>query len=161
MSGITVVTDQLEVVTTHVRDTIVSTPKVTEIVSVARQGPPGRDGNALAGNINMVAGENLSGHVVVISDGSTIKKLDYTNINHLGSILGITTNAALLGDPVEVRTSGEMINPGWSFTSGAVFANITAQIGQTPTPNGIYIQLGTIIDPTSILVNIKRAIWRT
>lgn len=76
--------------------------------------------NASVGTTDTVtATETVGGHRVIarISDTS-FTHADATVLSHHGCQVGISLNAANIGDPLEIRWRGEIEFGGWSWTPG-------------------------------------------
>ena len=65
------------------------------------------------------AGENLSGHRMVVLDSvRNAIYADNTTMDHATKVFGLTKTAALQGDQVEVVRDVELQEPSWSWTVG-------------------------------------------
>lgn len=155
--------DQVTVVTSEAPISVVE--RIESIIVVgAEQGPPGPPGAPGIGGIDQVtklAGANLGGNRAVVhsTTGSTVVYADNTNALHEACVLGITAGSALVGEVVQVQTSGEMVEPTWTWTPReAIYLTTNGQLTQTPPTSGFVLQLGFALTATSMFVSIKQAI---
>lgn len=72
------------------------------------------------------------------------------------TVLGITTNAANYGEPIGVQYTGELQDSGWSWNAGPIYCGINGTLTQTIPTSGFILVLGTAINSTTILINIKQ-----
>lgn len=97
----------------------------------------------------------ISGHRAIVSTGSAARYPDASVSADGDLIVGISTNAAVDGDEVTVRTTGEIIEPSWNWTPGPIFAGNNGVLTQTP-PAGAWIrQVGVAVAPTRIVVDLR------
>jgi Tfp pilus assembly protein PilV len=112
--------------------------------------------------LSLIAGENLSGHkaVCVKSDGKAYNA-DSSDIT-TKSVVGVTTQAAVLGDSIEIQTSGNLSNVGgWSFTTGnSVMVGSNGQLTQTDSGTAYASMVGMAISADTIQINIIPTITR-
>lgn len=89
------------------------------IIAIGMPGPPGADGTGTSETY--VAGEALGGQRVVVTntDGEAIYA-DNRTAAHANAANRITIGAVAAGDDVEVRISGRMTEPSWSWTPGDI-----------------------------------------
>jgi hypothetical protein len=146
----------IESTTTEVLD--IAAP--VEIVEIGIQGPAGPPGQAGVTYLTYEADGSISGHKVV--KVTTAGKVGYASSSVPGdaaSVLGISMNAAVDGDDVNVQNSGEMTEPTWNWTVGLpIFAGVNGALTQTPATEGFQLVLAVATAPTSILISIKSPI---
>lgn len=114
-----------------------------------------------AHSITETAGVNLSGHRAVIQNWSTgeLEYADNTNLDHMNSVLGITTQAANSGNECEVRIYGPLTEPTWDFTDNLpVFLSTNGYLTQNKPTSGFMLQMGFPIDSTTLMVDLKKSI---
>jgi hypothetical protein len=105
------------------------------VVSVAEQGPPGRNGDAGGdgSNLTYIAGGAIGGHRFVALDGDELRYAGNDAIEDASLTLGLSLNAAASGGDVEVQFSGPVFNAGWSWSPGLpVYLGTNGQLTQTP-----------------------------
>lgn len=105
------------------------------------------------------AAVDLGGHRIVVSIGSQIDYADNTNPTHASIVTGITTQAVLAGNPVEVTISGEVSEGSWNWTlNQPIFLTANGLMTQTAPPTGFLLQVGYPTSATSMVVDIKMPI---
>ena len=121
------------------------------------QGRPGEQGiMGPAGTPNeyIATAHNMDGFCVVVINAAGL--VEYANKNNTADtnrIIGVTTQGALSGNEIEIRTGGELSNSFWNWDLLLpVYLDASGTISQTPS----VIQVGVVITPTSILVNPKQ-----
>lgn len=135
-----------------------------QLVTVAAQGPAGPQGpQGLSGSsINSyLAAQNVSGHVAVVLDASgQCRAADAAQLSD-HAVVGLTTGAAVAGDPVVVVGRGILEHSGWAFTIGApAFLGLAGAITQTLPPSAVFSKvLGVAVSPTRISVDFQPAIF--
>lgn len=107
------------------------------------------------------AGEGIFAHrVIAIIDGEAFLA-DPTNVSHIGSVAGISLNAAILGAAVNVATEGVVVEPGWAWNPGPIYLSLGGLLTQTPPASGIYYRIGQARSPTSMFVKVESPIIRS
>lgn len=104
-----------------------------------------------------VATGDITSLNIVTSDFDPV---DQGNINDVDKIIGIAVNDALTGVSVDVQFSGTLTDASWSWSSGNVFLGADSNLTQTAPTTGIYCIIGKAISATTIIVDIKQAVWR-
>lgn len=133
-----------------------------EHVEVGQQGPrgiPGIPGPAGGASFQKLAGEVLSGHRAVRIEGGKAYYCDGNNPLHVGSCIGISLNAAIVNDAVNIQALGEVTEPSWSFSEGPLFVQGGGQISSTP---GLAFtqEIGRVVNATTLFLNVQQAILR-
>ena len=154
--------------TVVIRDSGVATvairqQQVVQVLTGSAQGPAGPAGPvgpAGATYMTFAAGAALGGHKVVKAGPlGAVYYADSDNPVDAGGVIGVTMNAALQGDPVNVQATGEMEESGWSWTPGLpVFLGPLGTLTQTPPVTGFQLVIGVASAPTKLVINIKQAI---
>lgn len=132
------------------------------VIGVPLQGPPGPQGPAGptgpsgGAGFDRVADVTLGGHRCVrATSASGVDYADPGTPAHRDSVLGITANAAVAGDPVDVIVSGPMSDGSWAWTPGQpIYAGPSGALTQTPPVAGWLRVLGFASSPTSIVVQL-------
>lgn len=113
------------------------------------------------GIVTYTAGENLSGHrVVVLGAARRAYYADPTNPVHLARAVGVTTGAAVEGDSIAVRHSGVMVESSWSWNADMpIYVGADGNVTQAPLTAGdgaAFVQrIGYAPTPTSIVVDLS------
>lgn len=150
-----------QILTVEDGSTLVSTETVTELLEVAQQGlpgPQGLPGSAGAAYLTYAAGQVISGHRVIKTSGGSAYYASSAAPGDANLMLGISLNAALQGDPVNVQYSGEVTEPSWAWTPDqVVFCGVDGVLTQTP-PSGVQTIVAVASTPTKIVINIRQPI---
>lgn len=98
------------------------------------QGPPGDAGITDSLLRSFMAGEDLSGHQVVIRQAdNTVITASNDALAEVHGPLWMTTEAASLGQPVEVLIFGNFQEPSWTWTPGQpIYLGLAGVMTQTP-----------------------------
>lgn len=109
------------------------------------------------GIVTLPAGEVINGSRVVVSLGGELFLFDPTDPDHGQSVVGVSTEAVtVIGDPVRVKTFGAFTTGSWS--DGVVYAGVDGQLTQTPPTSGWLIEVGRVLSPTQIDIDLEPAI---
>lgn len=142
-------------------DTVVIKDPVTSVIEVITQGPQGVPGSIGDLTITKTAGETLSGHRIVVqsfADGK-LYYADNTNLDHVHSVLGITTGAANAGADCQVRTYGSITEPTWSWTDNRpVFLSANGHLTQSKPTTGFLLRIGFPRSATTLFVDIEEPV---
>lgn len=106
------------------------------------------------------AGVPISGHraVTILADG-LVYYADHDTLDDIPNVMGISMNAAVEGDPVDILVFGEMIEPSWSWTERrAIFLGSAGHLTQAPPTTGFLMEVGFAVTPQKIMVELKPAI---
>lgn len=106
------------------------------------------------------AGATIVAHraVVVISD--EVFHFDPSNTAHLGKVVGLSRNSAILGDPVVIVTDNE-IATGLALTDGAkYFGGAAGSITTTPPATDISQVVGIALSTSELFVDVQKSILK-
>lgn len=134
---------------------------VVTSASLLERGPAGPPGQDAGSGFTKTASVALSGHRVVRPvSAAEVAYCDALTLGHASSALGITTGAALAGDPVTVIAGGELAEPSWSWTPGLpIFCGPNGTLTQTASPAWAWSRVVAFASsPTSIVVALEAAI---
>lgn len=122
--------------------------------------PTSGSGGASNEQVAYVAAETLSGHLAVaLNDDGELIKADNTNSDHIGRVIGVTTQAISLGATGYVQTYGALTEPTWTWTMGTpVYLSTNGVLTQTPPSTGFSIRIGIPEDTTTLFVRIGEPI---
>lgn len=166
MSTIIVIDEETVVVTEAPVPTVVveqnPEPEIVQIIAEGPQGPQGPPGPAGTGS-NVVfrdASTAIGGQRLVIGTaGGEVAYADNTNSSHLGKVLGLSLNAANVGEEVEVLLFGYTEFNGWSWnTALPIFASTNGLLTQTPPTTGFSQIVGTAETATRIYFRLREPI---
>lgn len=103
------------------------------------------------------AAGDLSGHRAVRLTAQGVSYPDLAQPGHAGTVIGLTTGAALAGRSVAVQRAGLLIEPSWSWAPDApVYVGPSGGLTQSParTPGQRWQQIfGRAISPASIYID--------
>lgn len=108
-----------------------------------------------------IASTALVGHTAVAynADGLLIPA-DCTVFTSLGCLVGVIENSYSIGSQVEIRVSGNIDNPNWSWIPNApIFFGQEGTFVQTLPVGAKYSQvIGVALSPTKMFVSLQPAI---
>lgn len=124
-------------------------------------GPPGPPGPAGGVVESFVAGDGLSAlRVVYANEDNEVLYADKDDLDTMKNIVGVTTQAAVINDDINVRTLGVMEDNSWNWnmlSDTSLFLGDDGVIQQGP-PVGNVVRIGFAISPTSIFVRLGEII---
>lgn len=113
--------------------------------------------------LSRVAAQALGGHRIVRSvDASLVDYADQTNAAHGASVLGFTTGAAALGDPVQVQSKGDLVHSGWNWVPNQpIWVGANGVPTQTPpdTPAAFDLRVAVAITATQIYIEVEEVLY--
>lgn len=131
-------------------------PQIVEVIIPGPQGP------ASDTTITLPAGAALSGHRVIAWESGEARHADPTLLTDGQRVIGISLNAALIGDPVMVRQFGLVVDASLALTPGLpVFLGAGGTLTQTPpaSPGAAYqLRIGSALATDTLLVRISQPI---
>ena len=155
----TVVTTEEQIVTTSVSE--------LAVLTMGQQGPAGPAGpSGGTGYTYPASTGSISGHRVVTFDAQhRVKYASNDTVAHANQIVGVTKNAAMENDQVEVVRSGEITEPSWNFTPNLpVYLGHNGYLTQTPPSpaDAVFsVVIGFPITSTTLFVSIGNPIILT
>lgn len=128
-----------------------SKPSIVQVSTKGIQGAPGSSGGA---TITAIATEAISGQRAVYAVAGGVA-LSSSLANSSCEVVGVTTAAAILGDQVTVKTSGELIDPSFAFSVGPVFLGLSGILTNTVPLTGSQVRIGKALSATKLLIEIE------
>ena len=131
--------------------------QTTLVETVIAQGPMGPIGlpNSM---MSYVAGDIIQGHkaVSILSQGNAFLA-DPTNVTYIGTIAGVSLNAANEGQNVTVQSFGPLEYEGWNWTPGnPVFVGLLGMLVQPQPVSTAFVQvIGYALSPTRLMINLQ------
>ncbi|MBN9321360.1 MAG: hypothetical protein J0H24_04495 [Delftia acidovorans] len=155
------VVQEVEILAEEAQDSVlVEQVEETEILAVAEQGPPGRQGQPgpPGGTTTVKVGPlSISGHSVVACDSAgELVAADATNPAHRGAVLGVVADAYSPGDDAVVQTGYVLEHAGWTWAPGPVLVGLSGQLAQAPPAGALFAQvIGRARSSTRVLIDIN------
>jgi hypothetical protein len=100
----------------------------------------------------------LSGHRCVVIDSGLAVYADKGTPSHATRVAGITRGAIASGASGEIQYGGEMSDPSFAFTPGAIYLGSNGLLTQTPPTSGFILEVAKALTSTRILINIQSPI---
>jgi hypothetical protein len=123
------------------------------------QGPPGPPGVSGGAAIVMLAGHAIGGHRAVRAFGGYAIYADNQFLADANLVLGISTGAAMLREPVTIQTAGLLTEPTWAWEPDApVFVSQGGTLTQSPPTSGFSLIVGVAVTTTQIHIGAKSPI---
>lgn len=134
-----------------------TTNVITEVVEVGIQGPAGPTTEITE---VYTAEVPTSGHTAVAINETGLVPLDINNPMHVLKYVGISLNAAALGDSITIKRQGVVTEPSWAWTPDSlVYAGLNGVLTQTlPEVSAFTKVVGVAIAPTKILLSQQPSI---
>jgi hypothetical protein len=109
------------------------------------------------GVIACEAGETISALKCVQGDSDS-KIYICSNIDAF-AVMGVAISSATIGGMVNVRTSGLLEDSSWNWIEDIpIFCSTDGILSQTPPTEGYMVQMGVPKTPTSMVINIQKAV---
>jgi hypothetical protein len=126
----------------------------TTTVVAGQPGPQGVAGDSI-NYINILAGQDLSGHRVVSSNSTGYVIYADKDIPDTGNkVLGITTGAVINGNIAEVQLVGVLEEPSWNWNStDPIFIGNNGQLTQIAPSTGYLYIVGFPMSTTKIFID--------
>jgi hypothetical protein len=137
-------------------------PAAAQIVEVIIPGPQGPAGDSGAATLALPAASAVSGHRVIAWENGEARHADPTILTDGARVIGVSLNAAVIGDPVTVRQSGLVVDASLGLTPGwPVYLGANGALTQTPPalPGAAYqLRVGSALAADTLLVGLSRPI---
>ena len=111
--------------------------------------------------ITGIAGASISSHKVVYFDSSNlVQYCTNTDFNKAKKVIGITTTSGITGETVTIQNHGKLTDSSFDFqVDNLLFLGDNGLITQTyPSSAQVCIQIGFVINQTTIFIDIKEPI---
>ncbi len=153
--------ESTEVIVSTETETIVVTQDSTIVVGSSAagprgpQGPPGSGGGGGTATQVEAADPLSAGRLITVEDDGA-HYYDPTTVSSYGKAVGVTNNAAIAGDTVEITTIGPVVLAGMGYTPGQRFwAGPNGTLVTTPPTTGLVVPVGYAIDADTLNVQIE------
>lgn len=132
------------------------TPEATKAYLNEVFGRPTQSGQTV---LTFGAGQPIGGHKAVrVVDGGQFMVASSDDASQIGTVIGVSSNAAGQGDDLRVVSLGEISEPSWAFVPGPVFLGVGGSLVQTPPSIGFIQQMGVALSATKLLVALSAPI---
>lgn len=129
------------------------------VIAAGMRGAPGKDGAGTGSAVEtFTAGETLGGHRAVFASGDVVRYASASAPDNVSTVVGITTQAAAAGNPVDVQRSGRITENTWSWVPGDVYLGDNGLLTQVE-PAGVLLRIGVALDATTLDVRIGTPIY--
>jgi len=115
-------------------------------------------GGNLTATVDVIAGENIAPYRVVYVDTAKVYKANKDTLSERDKILGLTDGAYTENSLATIYVNGTISNGGWNWNSGIVYLDIDGALTQTLPTSGFLVQIGKVINSTTIILDIDRVI---
>lgn len=165
---VTTVEDEFNVVTVSDVSIVKSIDPTSSVVATGLQGPTGPQGpkgdtgdpgTGSTVDIQLPTNSVISGWKVIRA--SNLGFAEYASSDqpsHADTILGISTHSVTDNSLVNVRCSGYMTDNAWSWAPGKLYLGLNGNITQSLPGSGLIQQIGNVLSPNEININIKTSI---
>lgn len=138
-------------------------PRAVDVVTVGPQRPAGGASAADGERLIVVeeAGTAIGGHRIVAKDGGVLRYASNDIADDDSLALGLSLNAAVLGDDVSVLTEGQVKHTGWTWTPGQpVFLSTNGNMTQTPptSPALFSLTIGQALEADVLNIRIEPSV---
>lgn len=122
-------------------------------------GPQGEAGLPGGSTLTYPAGDNLSGHRIVLIENGAAIYADCSTPGHVNRALGMTTGAATLGADTTIQTGGEITEPLWNWTVDTpVWLSTNGLLTQTVPTSGFSLIIGIPVTETKLYLRFREPI---
>lgn len=162
MTDVVSTDNESTIVLTETDVQVVSVDGEVLVVSVGEQGPPGPPGQSGAVTASYIAATAVGGHRMVLITTGGVTYASNDTLAHLGRVIGMTTAAANVGDPVPVQAIGELTEPSWNWDTGKpVYLGMNGLLTQAQPVAGaaLFSQIvGFPVSTTTLYVTLREPV---
>lgn len=130
-------------------------PITNVIVNNIIEGGGGSGGSSTSNITALQAAEDLSGGLLVYYDVGLLK-YNNTDENLYGLTIGFTNQSGLLGEDINIITSGECAQMGGLISGKQYYAFTDGLITDIPPTTGIFQPVGIAKNATTLIVNFQK-----
>lgn len=129
-----------------------------QTLTISSTGGGGGSGDGVV--LPMIAATTIHGGRAVASNPDEVYHPELATAADGPRVIGIATQSVTATDPVDVRTSGPITDPAWSWVAGPVFVGDAGVLSQTAPATGWVVSVGNAISSNTIDVNVKLTLLR-
>jgi hypothetical protein len=136
-------------------------PAVVEVGSPGTQGVPGAAGTDANATFEAISGEAINALRVVKIAAGQAYRADAADPNDAQLLVGISITAtSAAGQALTVRNDGPLSDAAWNWAQGVVYCGANGVLTQTPPSTGFVCEVGRVLAPDTILIDIQTPIIR-
>lgn len=140
-----------EIIAPPVNLTTIVRPLAAITTVLNEQGPPGLN----EGIITLIAPRSIGGHRVIIGN---LDYADFLDLDTAGKVIGLTMNAADIGEPVNIRNSGELGGFSNLIINEPVYLGFIGGITQIKPIFGYCQQVGIAMSENKMIIKISEPV---
>jgi hypothetical protein len=137
-------------------------PVAPAIVEVIVPGPQGPRGEGASATLTLPAAISVSGHRVIAWENGEARHADPAVLSDCTRVVGVSVNAAVMGDPVTIRQSGLVVDGSLGLIAGLpVYLGGNGTLTQTPpsAPIAAFLfRIGSALAADTLLVRLSQPI---
>lgn len=125
------------------------------------RGPQGPAGGAGPTTLPLPVGAVVQGLRVVRAAGGTAYPVDTAVEAHAAQVVGVALQSVtVIGTDVVVQTAGTLSDSSWAWADGVVWCGADGALTQAPASTGWLMQVGRVVSPTVLNIDIEPPIYR-
>lgn len=122
-------------------------------------GPPGSSG--AAATVQLPIGVVITGLKIVRSVLGVIYPVDTSLPDHAEDVIGLALQSVtVVGNDVTVQTAGPVTDSSWNWSSGTIWCGPDGTLTQSPSATGWLMEVGRVVNSTTIQLDIEPPIYR-
>lgn len=135
--------------------------KIAAVGIQGRPGPQGADGSGTSTDLTLSSGDVIQSLRVVRAVNGVALPVDTSQADHADDVSGIALQSATVnGTDISVRASGVLTESGWNWSPGVVYCGPDGTLTQSPAATGWLLQVGRVVNATTIDIDIELPIFR-
>lgn len=124
-------------------------------------GPAGAPGSAGAAISALPIGGVVQALRLVRATNGVVYPVDTAQAGDAAEVIGVALQSVTtIGDSVNVQRAGTVSDSHWSWAPGVVWAGADGSLTQSPASTGFLMQVGRVINATTIDIDIESPIYR-
>lgn len=105
--------------------------------------------------VTLTADGPISALRVVVANDGQASYPDLDVVSDATRAAGVTLTSGASGDPVQIRTQGEIIEASWAWSPGIVWCGDDGVLTQTQPSSGWLLEVGRALSATRLMVDLK------
>jgi len=100
-----------------------------------------------------IANTNIGIHrAVALNNEGKLIVADNTDLSTLNKVIGVSLQSVLTDTPCEVLVLGELTDQSFNFNGSVVYVGSGGILTTTPPSSGYILQMGTVVNPTTVYI---------